>query len=85
MANGESPNQEIYRRLSAIEQWQAEHDGRINAWWEAQHGYNARMDASLAEYSRRLTGLERKVIFFSGAASAIGAIAGALAGAFLGG
>ncbi len=68
-----------------MEQWQAEHDGRINAWWEAQHGYNAKNDAMISEYQRRLTGLERKVIFFSGAASAIGAIAGALAGVLLGG
>lgn len=32
--------------------WQAEHDGRINAWWEAQHAWNARVDSSVQALER---------------------------------
>ena len=29
--------------------WIAEHDGRINAWWEAQHKWNGETDQQLKE------------------------------------
>jgi len=58
--------------------WQAEHDGRINAWWEAQREWNMKVDTKLHTLSFRLTALERKIIFVSGAAAAIGSGLGAL-------
>jgi len=56
----------------------AEHDGRVNAWWEAQRQWNASMEHDMVEHSRRLTALEKRIIFISGAAAAIGSLVGAL-------
>lgn len=58
--------------------WQAEHDGRINAWWEAQRAWNMKVDTKLHTLSVKLTALEKKIIFVSGAAAAIGSVLGAL-------
>ncbi len=57
-----------------IWQWIAEHDGRINAYWEAQHKLNEQTEAKLNAYGTRLMALEKKVLLFA----ALGAIAGSI-------
>lgn len=58
--------------------WRAEHDGRINAWWEAQRTWNAKTDQKMHNFGVKLSALEKKVIFFSGFAAALGSGLGAL-------
>jgi hypothetical protein len=65
-------------KLVDIARWQAEHDGRINAWWEQQFRVNK-------DYNARLRTLERKVIWASGAMAAIGAVLGGIVTKYLGG
>jgi len=64
--------------LEDIKVWIAEHDGRTNAYWEAQHKWDSEMASCMKELKDRLTAVEKKVFFISGMASAIGAIAGTL-------
>ena len=63
--------------------WMAEHDGRINAWWTQQREWNLKMEQKVDKHSLRLGALERKVLFISGAAAAIGSIVGALVSGFM--
>lgn len=65
-------------KLVDISRWQAEHDGRINAWWEEQFRTNK-------DHSERLRSLESKVMWFSGFAAGVGAILGSVITKFLGG
>ena len=66
--------------------WIAEHDGRNNAYWEAQAQFNIKQEKKIAELDNRLTALEKKVMWVAGVASTVGAGGGAtLASILLGG
>ena len=76
---------DLEQRVDALEaeahkchRWQAEHDGRIDAWWEAQHTFNPRLE-------ERVSKLEFRVIWFTGLCSGIGIIIGTVASAYIGG
>ena len=58
-------------------QYQASHDGKIYAWWEAQREWNKEMDAKVYAFGVRLTALEKKVILMSGVAAGAGSGIGA--------
>lgn len=58
--------------------WMAEHDGRINAYWEAQHKLNDVVAKKFHTFGLRLDALERRVLYMAGGASALGAVAGVL-------
>lgn len=75
----------IRKQLHDISLWQAEHDGRINAWWENQRNWNSRVEVKMCRASDRLSALEKKVMWFSGFAAAVGSVAGVLVTKALGG
>jgi len=64
-------------RIIDVQRWQAEHDGRINAWWEQQFRVNQ-------SFEKRLVAVERKVIWASGFAAGIGALTGGMITRLLG-
>ena len=68
--------------------WIAEHDGRIDAWWGQQHRWNhefeKRVRQDMTVLSDRVSAVEKRVVFASGVAAAVGAIFGALLTAWLG-
>ena len=64
--------------------WVIDHDSRIDVWWEQQHVWNARMEQKMDRISLRLTALEKRVMWLSGAAAAIGALIGNLLGRGIG-
>ncbi len=64
--------------LDDVKMWIAEHDGRITAWWDQQHKWNGNMDLKCEAMNKRLTAVEKRVIFFSGFAAAVGALIGNL-------
>ena len=64
--------------MDDVKTWIAEHDGRINAFWDEQHRWNTTTDSRLDNFSKRLSVLERRVMWIVGA----GAVAGSLAGQF---
>jgi hypothetical protein len=73
--------------LDDVKSWIAEHDGRINAWWEAQREWNTQNDAShvrigsrLDDLRQRIESLERRVVYAAGFATAIGVTIGTLIG-----
>jgi len=45
-------------RHRECERWRAEHDGRINAWWEAQHRWNADVESLIDRYEKRIHKME---------------------------
>lgn len=56
--------------------WIANHDGRINAWWDAQHKWNAMIDIWRDGISKRLNRLEWRVAWIAGVAATVGALLG---------
>lgn len=62
-------------KIEDILAWIQDHDGRIDAWWEAQHRTNERMESRLDGLSRRMTAVEKKIMWITGAAAAIGSFA----------
>ncbi len=63
-------------RVAKLERWAAEHDGRINAWWEAQHQWNAKAEARMDTFSLRLLAIEKRMMWVAGFAAAVGAFVG---------
>ena len=64
--------------LEDVKIWIADHNGRIDAFWAHQHAWNEGVKKQLVSGERRLTALEKKVMYFSGAAAALGSVVGAL-------
>ncbi len=58
-------------RMAGTDKWAAEHDGRINAWWVAQHEFNPKLES-------RVSALEKRVILVTGFGAGAGAVAGTL-------
>lgn len=66
----------LEKRMATRDRWEAEHDGRINAWWEAQHDWNGKIEKWQHTIGARMSAIERKIMWVSGFAAAIGAVAG---------
>ncbi len=64
---------DLEERITACEHWAAAHDGRINAYWEGQFKWNKEMKIEMRAMGSRVTALERRVVYFAGAAAALGA------------
>lgn len=77
-------SQERPETLDDVRLWIAEHDGRINAWWRTQKDWNARTDDRLADCARRITVVERRIIYFAGFSAGIGALLGGVLPHFFG-
>lgn len=71
------------KQIKDIQLWIAEHDGRINAWWEQQHRHNASVDRWRRESFERMGKVEKRMGWVSGFAAAVGASVGALLSALL--
>ena len=71
--------------IDDVKAWIAEHDGRIDAWWYSQHKLNEKMEDRMDCYSRRLHIVEKRMMFWAGAAGAIGAFLGGLIPRLMGG
>ena len=76
-------NESIWKALRESAEWRAEHDGRINAWWEAQRVWNDKLEARMNTYSKRLSAVEKRMVFFAGGAAAVGSGLGALIQGYL--
>ena len=70
------PRPEKVSNLEDVIHWIQDHDGRIDAYWEQQHKWNARIETQMGEVYTRLTAIEKRVVFFAGAAAAAGALIG---------
>lgn len=71
--------------IGDVKTWIAEHDGRINAYWEQQRALNERFEGRLDMFAARLLALEKKVMWFAGVAAAAGGIFGsAISKGFIG-
>jgi hypothetical protein len=76
---------EIYRRLSAVEQWQAEHRGTCTERHEVRQEWQRRTDADIAKLEEGLVNLKIKLALIAGSAAAGGgAIGGLIASLFKG-
>lgn len=62
--------------IVAIKMWQAEHDGRINALWEAQERFNDKCEAERAVLGRRVTSIEKRVLLLAFGGAIIGTVLG---------
>ena len=78
--NGAEMRRARLETLDDVKQWIAEHDGRIDAYWEAQHCYKKRIEAEArvhyVQVENRLSAVERRVIYLSGLAAGVGALIG---------
>lgn len=64
--------------LDDVRLWIADHDGRIDQLWSSQLKWNDKIDLSFLDVNRRLTSLEKRVIYMAGAAAGVGSVAGAV-------
>ncbi len=58
--------------------WIASNDAQTKAWWEGQRQYNAETAVELATQDKRITALERRLIWAAGAAAGVGGLLGPL-------
>ena len=58
--------------------WCAAHEARCTAYWNEQQRHNDRLETRMQDQDRRLTAVEKRVIWFTGAAAGIGSIIGAI-------
>jgi hypothetical protein len=56
--------------------WIIEHDARIDVYWGNQHAWNKRVDEKIGLLGSRLTALEKRVVWLTAAAAAIGGALG---------
>jgi len=67
---------DLDKEVEAGKLWIAAHDAKINALWDSQKEWNRRHESSMVEVFRRLTAVEKRVVFIAGGMSLAGAIAG---------
>lgn len=70
--------------LDDVKTWITDHDARIDVYWENQHERNKNMDNLLTRLGDRMSSVEKKVMWFAGVASLLGAILGGLVASHLG-
>jgi len=62
--------------LEDVVHWIYDHDGRIDAWWEAQHKWNGKAEKEMRSIADRLSSVEKRVASFAGIAATLGALLG---------
>lgn len=72
------PIDDLRKSNEKIWGWINSHDGRIDAWWEAQHKLNDKVELSQMVTAQRLSAVEKKIMFISGFAAMFGAVVGSL-------
>ena len=70
-------------RLRILELAQAEQMGRGEERWATQQNLNETLAQTIRDHERRLVALEKRVMYFSGASAAVGALLGGAASRFL--
>jgi hypothetical protein len=75
----ESQISRLDRDCVEVKRWQAEHDGRINAYWEAQFRINSVAEEKFQGVFKRIIAVEHRVIWASGFAACGGAVVGVIA------
>lgn len=71
------PRPENINTIEDIKIWIADHDGRIDAYWDEQHRWNSKMEDVIESIGLRLTSVEKKIMWFAGASAAVGSVVGA--------
>jgi len=64
--------------LDDVKAWINHRDGRDDAWWEAQHEWNSRVEKDMRTLERRVSVVERKMAAVAAIASTLGGFLGAL-------
>ena len=64
--------------IDDIKTWIADHDGRIDAYWEAQFKLNDKIEGKFGSLYNRLEALEKRVMWFAGVAAGVGSVIGGL-------
>jgi len=72
------PRPEKIETVDDIRLWITDHDARIDVWWHDQHEWNKSTEYKMHSLVERLTAVEKRVMWLSGAAAAVGSIIGAL-------
>jgi len=70
--------------LEDVKLWIADNDARNGERWKQQGGTNKRVDIRLADGERRLTSIEKRVMWFAGAMALAGAIGGTVVASLIG-
>ena len=73
----------LEERIRELELAQAEQHGRGEERWTAQHLMNDQLSVTIRDHERRLVALEKRVMYFVGAAAAFGALIGGGASSLL--
>ena len=76
MTDGEI--RELEQDVKDLTAWKNEHDGRIDAWWDAQHTWNEKMEDWVLSLQKAVTKFERRMAYTAGWASGAGAVVGSL-------
>lgn len=61
-----------------VKLWIAEHDGRINAYWDQQRQFNAEVQDDMRNVFSRLNAVERRAAWMAGVGAGAGALLGTL-------
>lgn len=69
---------DIEEDISELHKWVAAHDARSKELWRSQQSLNRRMEVTMERLELRTTSIEKKIIWFCGAAAGIGAVIGTL-------
>ncbi len=64
--------------LEGMKLWAAEHDGRIDEKWAKQEAQNERCLREFDVMIRRMTAIEKKVMWISGVFAGVGSLLGTL-------
>ena len=64
--------------IEDIKQWIAGHDARCEESWCHQRSWNEKMDDRVDGVGQRVSAIERKVMFWAGAAAAGGGLVGTI-------
>ena len=71
--------------LDDVKMWIADHDGRNDAYWTAQHVWNSTKDKEISALGNRVSAIEKRVMWVAGIFSALGAGGGVGIFSLLGG
>lgn len=71
--------------LDDVKAWIYNRNGRDDAWWDAQHSWNIKVEKEMRSLGLRISTCEKKLMMIAGAASAFGGLVGGLLAQWFGG
>ena len=87
MPDRDTQHRPIPTDVQGVLLWIAEHDGRIDAWWEEQKRWNRDFEKEVRTtqhgFELRLSAVEKRMIYVAGIASGVGSILGTVGYAIL--